>query len=117
MHHAAEAFEDGMRGRGKWHGGNIGMAESEDARLQKKVAIVVGAGESEFCEGVEAAADGGAREASFVANLRNGELAFLLREGLDDGKSARERRHEIGIAGKRVNLRGGSGRRCDRIFS
>jgi hypothetical protein len=87
------------------------MAESENTRLQKKVTIVIGAGETEFCEGVKAAADGSTREARFVADLRNGELAFFLGEGLDDGESASERRHEIGIAGERVNLRGGSGRR------
>ena len=74
------------------------------------MAIVVGAGETEFGESVEAAADGGAGESGLGADLRNGELALFLREGLDDGQAAGERRHEIGVAGERVNLRGRSGR-------
>src|SRR5580658_10934365 len=110
MHHPAEAFEDGMRCGGEWHGRNIRMAERQHARLQKKVTIVVGAGETEFGESVEAATSGGARKAGLVADLRDGELAFFLGEGLDHGEAASERRHEIGIAGERVNLRGGSWR-------
>ena len=100
-----------MRGRGERHGRNIGMAQCEDARLEKKVPIVVGAGETELGERVEAAPDGGARKSGFVADLRNGELAFFLGEGLDDGEAARERGHEIGIAGEGINLRGRGGRR------
>jgi hypothetical protein len=86
------------------------VAERQDARVQKEAAIVVGAGETEFGESVEAAADGSARKSGFVADLRNGELTFLLRKGLDDGEAASEGRHEIGIAGERINLRRGSWR-------
>ena len=112
------ALEDGLRCGGERVGGGVGVGEREHPRAQGVTGAVLGAGEAELGEGVEAAADGGAGEAGFDAELRDGHLRGLLGEGLDDDEAAGERGHEVGVAGvdRRGRRRGwvsasGSGRR------
>ena len=91
------------------------MGEGEHARTQGVTGAVFGAREAELGEGVETAADGGAGESSFDAELGDGHLRRLLGEGLDDDESARERGHEVWVTGVDVKRRGrgGLGSGCD----
>ena len=57
------ALEDGLGGGGEGVGGGVGVGEREHAWAEGVAGAVVGAGEAELGEGVEAAADGGAGEA------------------------------------------------------
>ncbi len=107
------ALKDGLGGGGERVGRGVGVGEREHARAQGVARAVLGAGEAELGEGVEAAADGGAGEAGADAELRDGHLGVLLGEGLDDDEAAGERGHEVGVAGEDVEggcgcwLRGG----------
>ena len=68
------------------------------------MAIVVGAGETQFRKRVQAATNRRAREAGRRAHLRDREMVTSLRECLDHGETPRERRHEIRIAGKDIEI-------------
>jgi hypothetical protein len=68
------------------------------------MAIVVGAGEAEFCERIETTASGGARETGGGADLRDRQVVAPLREGLNNRKAPSERSHEIRIAGEGVAI-------------
>jgi len=83
------------------------VREGEHARAERVARSVFGAGKAEFGEGVKAPANGCAGEPGLDAELRDRHLRRLLREGLDDDESARERSHEVGIAGEDVEGRGG----------
>ena len=74
------------------------MGEGEHTGAEGVALAVFGTGEAELREGVEAAADGGAGEAGFDGELRDGHLRALLSEGLDDDETAGERGHEVGVA-------------------
>jgi hypothetical protein len=102
------ALKDGLGGGGEGVGRGVGMGEGEHARTQRVAGAVFGAGKAELGEGVETAADSGAGEASFDAELGDGHLRGLLGEGLDDDESAGERGHEVGVADVDVESGGGS---------
>ena len=87
----------------------VSVGEREHARAERVAGAVLGAGEAELGEGIEAAADGGAGEAGADAELRDGHLRRLRGEGLDDDEAAGERGHEVGIAGEDVERLGGGG--------
>ena len=84
------------------------MRKSQHARTEGVAGSVFRSGEAELGEGVETAANGGAGEAGLNAELRDGHLRRLLREGLDDDESTRQGRHEIGVSGVDVECGGRS---------
>jgi len=108
-----QALEDGLGGGGERVRRGVGMGEGEHARAQGVARAVFGPGEAEFGEGVEATANGGARETGLDAELRDGHLGCLLGEGLNDDKTAGERGHEVGIACEGVERGGGRGLGCN----
>jgi len=101
------ALEDGLSRGSECIRRGVGVGEGEHARAKGVAGPIFCAGEAEFGEGVEAAADGGAGETGFDAELRDRHLRGLLSKGLDDDEAAGERGHEVGVAGKDVK---GSGR-------
>src|SRR4051812_5315897 len=80
------------------------MAERENLRAEREGRTILRADVAELRERVETPSDGGARYAGAKAQLRDRHLATLLREPADDCQTARERRHEIRVAGERPNL-------------
>jgi hypothetical protein len=79
---AAHVLEHRLGSRSDGHGADVGVAERQNARAKVKMAAVVRSGESELHQGVEAAANGGARQAGFGAELGIRERALAVGEGL-----------------------------------
>ncbi len=104
MKQVANMFEHRLgRGRER-HRGNVGMPERQNPGPQEEVPVVIGAGKAEFCERIKTAANGGARETSGSADLRDRQVMAPLRECLNHGEATGERSHEIRIAGKGVAI-------------
>ena len=101
------ALEDGLGGGGKGVRRSVSVGEGEHAGAEGVAGAVLCAGKAELGEGVEAAANGGAGEAGFDAELGDRHLGVLLGEGLDDDEPAGEGSHEVGVAG--VDVEGGGG--------
>ena len=80
------------------------MSERQNPGAEKEVPVVVRSGEAKFCEGIEAAADGGARETGGGADLRERQVVASLRERLNNGEATGERSHEIRITGEGVAI-------------
>jgi hypothetical protein len=60
------------------------MAERQNPRAEEKTATVVRSRKAELRKRVQASAYSRARKPCLVAHLRDGKLAFLRRENLDD---------------------------------
>jgi len=103
------ALKDGLSGSGEGVRGGVGVGEGEHARAKGVARAIFRAGKAELGEGIEAATNRSAGEASLHAELRDGHLRGLLGEGLYDDKSTGQRRHEVGIAGEDVERGGGGG--------
>ncbi|GEM_PF-5471836 len=56
---------------------------------------------------MQATAHRGARYFGAVADLRNGQVALALLESVNHGQPARQRSHEVGVAGQRLDALGG----------
>lgn len=101
------ALEDGLGGCREGRRGGVGVGERKHAGAEGVALAIFRAGEAELGEGVKAASDGGAREASFDRKLRDGHVGRGLGESLDDDKAAGERGHEVWVALVDVECGGG----------
>ena len=105
MQGIADVIEERLHFRRQRSRRKIGVAERQYSGPQRVAARLVGDYVAEFSQRVEAAPHGCARYARAMAQLRDGEVPALLREGADDRQPTGERRHEVRIAGQAVNLR------------
>src|SRR5580700_3542631 len=104
MQQMANVFEHRLSGCRKRHRGNVGMPERQYPGAQEELPVVVRAGEAEFCERIETAANSGARETGGGADLGDRQVVAPLGECLDHGEASSERCHEIWVAGKWVGV-------------
>ncbi len=91
-------LKDWLGGVGEGRAGGVGIGQGEHFGAEGVALRLVCAGEAQFAEGIEAAADGGAGEAGADAELGDGHLRHLGRESLDDNEPARKGGHEVRVA-------------------
>ena len=84
MQGIADVIEERLHHRRQRSRRKIGVAERQYSGPQRVAARLVGDHVAEFSQRVEAAPHGRARYARAMAQLRDGEVPALLREGADD---------------------------------
>ncbi len=113
----AQRVEDRLGKRHQRCRREIRMAQVQHARAQRELTALL-ANVAELLQRVQAAPYRCARELGALCHLGDGKRALTLGEGFEHAQAARQRQHEIRVAGKtveKVGLRTGdadSGGRC-----